>query len=143
MDFKGGVGLNLDQFVTEFRYNYNQSKIGITEGIEDQSNSKSVVLPYQDLNTHILSLHNHFFLHKSKIELNLGYIINNRKEYEDEHDQQNLAEINLAALDMQLRTLSYDLKYNFPKLEKFDIRLRHQKRGFPSGRSFGKELQIH
>jgi iron complex outermembrane receptor protein len=73
--------------------------------------------------------------------LNLGYILNNRKEYEDEHDQQNLPETNLAALDMQLRTLSYDLKYNFPKLEKFEIILglqgMHQ-----TNQNFGEEILI-
>jgi iron complex outermembrane receptor protein len=141
MDFKGGVGLNLDQFVTELRYNYNQSKIGITEGIGEQSTSKTVALPYQDLNTHILSLHNHLFLNKSKIDFNLGYIINNRKEYEDEHDEPNLAAEELAALDMQLKTFSYDLKYNFPKLEKFEIILgvqgMHQ-----TNENFGEEILI-
>ena len=141
MDFKGGIGLNLDQFVSEFRYNYNQSKIGITEGIQEQSTSKSMALPYQDLNTHILSLHNHFFFNKSKIEFNLGYIINNRKEYEDEHEEHDLHDESMAALDMQLKTFSYDLKYNFPKLEKVEIILglqgMHQ-----TNENFGEEILI-
>lgn len=155
MDFKGGIGLNLDQFVTEFRYNYNQSKIGITEGIEDQSTSKSVVLPYQDLNTHILSLHNHFFLNKSKIDFDLGYIINNRKEFEDEHDHDTHTEEQNAnaslleegheeeepALDMKLNTFSYNLKYNFPKLNKFETILGLQGM-YQTNENYGEEILI-
>src|SRR5210317_322309 len=120
-DFKAGVGLNLDQFVTEIRYNYNQSEIGIPEGIGEQTNTRSVALPYQDLETHILSLHNHFYLKESKIDLNIGYIVNNRKEYEEEHeahegeehvDEEHEGEEEAhegPALDMNLKTLSYDL----------------------------------
>ncbi len=76
VDFKAGLGLNLDNFVTELRYNYNKSDIGIPEEIGEQSSSKNLLLPYQDLTTHILSLHNHFFLNRSKFEVNLGYINN-------------------------------------------------------------------
>ena len=155
MDFKGGIGLNLDQFVTEFRYNYNQSQIGITEGIEEQSTSKSVRLPYQDLNTHILSLHNHLFLNNSKIDFDLGYIINNRKEFEDEHDHENITdeplasgtnleeshEEDAAALDMNLKTFSYDLKYNFPKLKKFEIILGLQGM-YQTNKNYGEEILI-
>lgn len=155
MDFKGGIGLNLDQFVTEFRYNYNQSEIGITEGIEDQSTSKSVILPYQDLNTHILSLHNHFFLNKSKIDFDLGYIINNRKEFEDEHDHEDSTDEQLVngalleddheeeepALDMKLKTFSYNLKYNFPEMKKFETIIGLQGM-YQTNENFGEEILI-
>lgn len=155
MDFKGGIGLNLDQFVTEFRYNYNQSKIGITEGIEDQSTSKSVHLPYQDLNTHILSLHNHFFLNKSKIDFDLGYIVNNRKEFEDEHDHEPHIEEQIsnassmedsheeeeAALDMKLKTFSYNLKYNLPKLNRFETIVGLQGM-YQTNENYGEEILV-
>lgn len=168
MDFKGGLGLNLDQFVTEFRYNYNNSKIGITEGIGDQSTSKSVNLPYQDLSTHILSLHNHFFLNKSKIDFDLGYIINNRKEFEDHHDHDDHEdededhdeeddhdededheedgdhedhEENEPALEMKLSTFSYNLKYNFPKMKKFETIVGLQGM-YQTNENFGEEILI-
>ncbi|MEL4454531.1 TonB-dependent receptor [Lutimonas vermicola] len=151
-DFKTGIGLNLDQFVTEFRYNYNQSEIGIPEGIEEQTTSRSPALPFQDLNTHILSLHNHFYLNKSKIDLNLGYIVNNRKEFEDEHDhgdeepdfqggEEEEHESEEAALDMKLKTLSYDLKYNLVKMGQFET-IAGLQGMYQENRNFGEEILI-
>ena len=151
-DFKTGIGLNLDQFVTEFRYNYNQSEIGIPEGIEEQTTSRSPALPFQDLSTHILSLHNHFYLNKSKIDLNLGYIVNNRKEFEDEHDhgdeepdfqggEEEEHESEEAALDMKLKTLSYDLKYNLVKMGQFET-IAGLQGMYQENRNFGEEILI-
>ena len=145
-DFKAGIGLNLDQFVTEFRYNYNQSEIGIPDGIGEQTDSRSVELPYQDLETHILSLHNHFYLKESKIDFNLGYIINNRKEFEDEHDhadEESSEEESHEgpALDMNLKTLSYDLKYNFAKMGEFETIVGIQGM-YQLNKNFGEEILI-
>lgn len=147
-DFKAGVGLNLDQFVTEFRYNYNQSEIGIPEEIGEQTSTRSVDLPYQDLETHILSLHNHFYLKESKIDLNIGYIVNNRKEYEEEHeehedeDHEGEEEVHEGpALDMNLKTLSYDLKYNFARKGKFET-IAGVQGMYQVNRNFGEEILI-
>lgn len=155
-DFKTGLGFNLDQFVTEFRYNYNQSEIGIPEEIGQQTTSRSVALPYQDLNTHILSLHNHFYLNKSKIDLNLGYTINNRKEFEDEHEHEHEEdgidsaaeeeheeheEHEEAALDMKLKTFSYDLKYNLAKMGQFETIAGIQGM-YQENENFGEEILI-
>ena len=158
-DFKAGVGLNLDQFVTEFRYNYNQSEIGIPEGVEEQTTSRSVALPYQDLNTHIVSLHNHFYLNKSKIDLNLGYTVNNRKEFEDEHghededhededhededhdEEEHEEEHEEAALDMKLKTFTYDLKYNLAKMGKFET-IAGLQGMYQENKNFGEEILI-
>ncbi len=145
-DFKAGIGLNLDQFVTEFRYNYNQSEIGIPEGIEQQTTSRSVALPYQDLNTHILSLHNHFYLNKSKIDLNLGFTVNNRKEFEDEHEDHDAEDEDEhgdeeAALDMKLKTFSYDLKYNLAKMGQFET-IAGLQGMYQENQNFGEEILI-
>ena len=155
-DFKTGLGFNWDQFVTEFRYNYNQSEIGIPEEIGQQTTSRSVALPYQDLNTHILSLHNHFYLNKSKIDLNLGYTINNRKEFEDEHEHEHEEdgidsaaeeeheeheEHEEAALDMKLKTFSYDLKYNLAKMGQFETIAGIQGM-YQENENFGEEILI-
>ncbi|MGI9530793.1 TonB-dependent receptor [Lutimonas sp.] len=158
-DFKAGFGLNLDRFVTEFRYNYNQSEIGIPEEIGEQSTSRSVELPYQDLTTHILSLHNHIYLKDSKIDFNIGYIVNNRKEFEDEHDHEEdhegedheeeahedeeheEGEHEEAALDMNLNTLTYDLKYNFPNKGKFET-IAGVQGMYQTNENFGEEILI-
>ena len=156
-DFKAGIGLNLENYVTEFRYNYNQSTIGIPEEIGDQSTSKNPLLPYQDLTSHILSLHNHFYLDRSRIDLNLGYVMNRRKEFEDEHDHEEEhgeeeaheeeghdeeghgAEE--AALYMELNTFTYDLKYYLPKSERFETIVGVQGM-VQTNENFGEEILI-
>ena len=127
-DFKAGLGLHLDNFITEFRYNFNQSKIGITEGVEDQTTKKDPALPYQDLDNHIFSLHNHIYLNNSKFDVDLGYIINIRKEFEDEHEdehdhddiEEESEESHDPAIHLNLKTFTYDLKYHLPKWKKFE-----------------------
>ncbi|MFD1315897.1 TonB-dependent receptor [Namhaeicola litoreus] len=146
-DLKLGLGLNLNNYVSEIRYNYNDAEIGITEGINDQSTSKTLELPYQDIQNHIISLHNHFFLNKAKIDLNLGYVINNRKEFEEHeeedhgfepHEEEEHME---AALDMKLQTFTYDAKYYFPNFKKFETIMGVQGM-FQSNKNFGEEILI-
>lgn len=149
-DFKAGIGFNSDKFISEFRYNYNQSKIGLTEGIENQTNNKEPDLPFQDLNTHIFSLHNHLFLNNSKFDFDLGYIINIRKEFEDKHEHLQKSSNKAAiakdqndhpAIHLNLKTFTYDLKYHLPNWKKFEnivgIQGMHQ-----SNSNFGEEILI-
>ncbi len=145
-DFKAGIGLNLENYVTEFRYNYNGSKIGIPEGIGEQTTSKSSEEPYQDLTTHILSMHNHFFLNRTKLDLDLGYIANVRKEFEH-HDEEEgeepegSHEEEGAALDMDLHTLTYDIKFSLPKKERWESILGVQGM-YQTNENSGEELLI-
>ena len=143
-DFKTGLGYNWDNFVTELRYNFTSSKIGITEGIDNQTSQKEPDLPYQNIDNHILSLHNHFFLNNSKIDFNLGYVYNHRKEFEEEsHDQ--VGEVHEekpdASLNLKLKTFTYDVKYHFPKVNKLETILGvqglHQ-----TNKNFGEEILI-
>ena len=140
-DFKVGLGYHDVNFSTDFRYNINASKVGIPEEIGFQSTNKTPLLPFQEINNHVFSLKNKYFLENSKIELNLGYIYNDRKEFEehhehehegeedhDEHDEEHEGEEDHdeheeveAALDTKLKTFSYDLKYHLPALGKFEI----------------------
>lgn len=69
-------------------------------------------MPRQAVDNHILSLHNNFFFGNSTLDADIGYILNDRSEFEDSSD---------PALRMQLRTLNYDLKYHFPKFGRFEI----------------------
>jgi iron complex outermembrane receptor protein len=170
VDFKAGLGLNLDNFVTELRYNYNKSDIGIPEEIGEQSSSKNLLLPYQDLTTHILSLHNHFFLNRSKFEVNLGYINNIRKEFEGEHghghdeheeeghdDEEHEDEEHdeehedhgheedhdpsEPALFMDLKTFTYDVKYHVPSSDRFET-IAGVQGMWQSNENFGEEILI-
>ena len=132
-DFKAAIGFNSNIFVSELRYNFTRSDIGITEGIAEQSTSKNTRLPFQKIDNHILSLHNHFFLNKSKFDLDLGYVYNKRQEFEsDTHN---------ADLFLKLNTFTYDLKYYLPKFKDIEtivgIQGMHQE-----NKNFGNELLI-
>lgn len=134
-DFKAGVGFQATNFKTDFRYNVNRSKIGIPEEIGKQSTNNTPLLPYQELTSHIFSSRSTVFLNNSKLEFNLGYIYNDRQEFEDEHDYEHDGEIHdededehhsddhdvlHPALQMKLKTANYDIKYHLPAMGKFE-----------------------
>ena len=111
-DFKTAVGYNNSAFSSVLRYNYNRLDLGIPEdGIGAQSESKTPLFPRQGVTNHLLSLNNNFFFKNSKLEANLGYIANDRSEFEDS---------NIAGLQMNLRTFNYDVKYHLPAYGKFE-----------------------
>lgn len=111
-DFKTGIGYNNSKFSTIFRYNYNKLDLGITEnGIDEQTTNKKTAYPAQGISNHLLSVNSVIFLKDSKIDLDLGYIANDRSEFEDS-DQ--------AALQMKLKTFNYNVKYHFPKAGKIE-----------------------
>lgn len=177
-DLKLGVGFHQKNFSSALRYNFNNSKLGLTEGIGTQTKKTALENPYQDINNHIISLHNHIFFNASKLDIDLGYTINSRKEFEDEHehhddehehedehddhdddhanhedhdhdehdDHEEHEEHeehanNEPALNMELKTFSYNLKYHFPKLKNFEILLGTQ--GLhQTNTNFGEELLI-
>lgn len=135
-DFKAGIGYQINRFKTEFRYNVNNSKLGIPEEIGEQSKNKTPLLPYQNITNHVFSSKSTIFFNGSRLDFNLGYIYNDRKEFEEhhhgeehddhdeeeEHDEENHGEDDIleAALHMKLKTANYDIKYNLPKLGKFE-----------------------
>ena len=142
-DFKAGIGFNKNSFSSELRYNFNRSELGLTEGIGEQSKSKSLHEPYQLIDNHILSLHNHIFFGSSKLDIDLGYTFNDRNEFEEhddhagdpDHDEEE------AALKMNLKTFSYNAKYHLPKLGKVEAVFGVQ--GISqTNRNFGEELLI-
>lgn len=129
-DFKSGVGYQKEGFKTEFRYNLNHSALGIPEGLGEQSTNKTPLLPYQDITNHLFSSKSSVFFNNSRLDINVGYIYNDRKEFEehhhdenedeDEHEDEHEEDIVDAALHMKLKTANYDVKYNLPKLGKFE-----------------------
>jgi len=112
-DLKSGIGYSNSKFSSVLRYNFNKLDLGIPEeGVAEQSESKNTQFPRQGVYNHILSLHNNFFLGNSTLDADIGYIANDRSEFEDSND---------AALHMKLKTLNYDLKYHFPKFGKVEM----------------------
>lgn len=106
-DFKTGIGYSSSSFSSVLRYNYNKLDIGIPEdGIDEQSSSKNTEFPSQGIFNHLISLNNVIFFENSKLDIDLGYISNDRSEFEDSND---------ASLRMKLNTFNYNAKYHFPK----------------------------
>jgi len=119
-DFKSGLGFHNENFKTELRVNFNTSKIGIPEdGIKEQSKSRKLIVPYQLIFNQIISLKSNYFFNNSGLALNIGYTNNQRKEFEDhEEDHETKSHsYNDPALDMKLKTYTYDFKYHFKKFE--------------------------
>ena len=111
-DFKTSIGYNNATFSSVLRYNFNKLDLGIPEnGVAEQSTSKKTSYPSQGVDNHILSLHNNFYFKNSKLDADLGYIFNDRSEFEDS---------NVAVLHMKLRTFNYDVKYYMPKTGKLE-----------------------
>jgi len=111
-DFKTGIGYSNSKFSSTLRYNFNKLDLGIPEtGIGEQTTTKQTAFPKQSVFNHLLSLNNIFFFEKSKLDVDLGYIDNDRSEFEDS---------NIAGLHMQLKTFNYDAKYHLPKYGKFE-----------------------
>jgi iron complex outermembrane receptor protein len=107
-DLKTGVGYSNSILSTVLRYNFNKLDIGIPEnGIAEQTSSSTTQFPKQAVANHLLSLNSTLFFNTSKIEIDMGFISNNRSEFENSA---------VANLKMKLNTLNYDLKYHLPKM---------------------------
>ncbi|OAV75528.1 putative TonB-dependent receptor precursor [Bacteroidales bacterium Barb7] len=110
-DFKTSFGYTGNTFISSLKYSFLNEQYGLTESEEDTESiakGRQPELPYQDLTTHLISSENTFFLHnEAKLKVDLGYVFNNRKEFEDGEE---------AALDMDLGTLSYNVKWYSPRL---------------------------
>ena len=121
--FKAGIGLMKNWWSGEVNYSFLQSSIGIPEEIGVQNTSRILLEPFQVITNHIVSSQNTFYIKESHIKLNVGYLTNNRQEFEAGglqqafyHDVQDSAD-----LDMILQTYNYDLKWHLPEFNKVEI----------------------
>jgi iron complex outermembrane receptor protein len=152
-DLKSGFQFQGDKIKSTLRYNYNRSNLGIPEEIGDQSTSREIELPNQEIDNHIISLENHFYFNQSSLRVKLGYQLNDRKEFEDEHEHdddegeeeeeehEDHDEHLEPALRMKLNTFNYDLKY-YPKPFKNIETILGVQGMFQSNTNFGEEFLI-
>ncbi|PXX29830.1 TonB-dependent receptor [Arenibacter sp. ARW7G5Y1] len=152
-DLKAGLGYQATSFKSEIRYNYNRSNLGIPEEVGLQTTSRTPDLPYQKLDNHILSSNSKLFFNNSNLDITLGYIGNNRKEFEDHHHHEEEEEGHEeheeheeegeegAALDMKLNTFNYNLQYHLPKSGKFETVVGVQGI-YQTNENFGEEILI-
>ena len=122
-NFKTAFGYAGNKFVSSLKYGFLKERYGLTEMEESDEQKTSAsgrkpVQPYQDLSTHLISSENTFFFDNgSKLKIDAGYVFNNRKEFEDEHDAETQPvasphEHEEAALNMNLHTFSYNAKWH-------------------------------
>lgn len=112
MDFKAGIGYSNAKFSSVLRYNYNNLDLGIPEeGIADQTTIKKPTFPKQGVYNNLFSLNNTLYFNNSKMDVNLGYIKNDRSEFEDS---------DVAVLHMILNTFDYNIKYYLPAIGKVE-----------------------
>ncbi len=92
-------------------YDYNRPKLGMCVGdvisLIDGKGRKNKYW-YQDLTNHIISAKNTLFPGAYKIDLNVSYQMNNRKLQTDE------SKVAFEMVDMDLNTLSYEIKAYLP-----------------------------
>ncbi|NRT13468.1 TonB-dependent receptor [Flavobacterium sp. 14A] len=132
-DFKTAAGYSNAKFSTVLRYNYNDLDLGLPEdGIAAQSRSKNTELPRQAVFNHLLSLNSVVYFANTKLDVDLGYVTNDRSEFEDSNE---------ASLHMKLKTFNYNAKYHLPKVGNLETILgvqgMHQ-----TNANFGEELLI-
>ena len=132
-DFKTAAGYSNAKFSTVLRYNYNDLDLGLPEdGIAAQSRSKNTELPRQTVFNHLLSLNSVVYFANTKLDVDLGYVTNDRSEFEDSNE---------ASLHMKLKTFNYNAKYHLPKVGNLETILgvqgMHQ-----TNANFGEELLI-
>jgi len=132
-DLKSGVRYQNENWKSTVRYNYNKASIGIPEEIGIQSTSRNLELPFQEIDNHILSWNNTLFFSNSSADIKVGYLHNDRREFEDSP--------NVAALQLKLRTFNYDVKYNLPDFWKFETIVGVQGM-IQNNENFGEEILI-
>ncbi len=120
---KTGVGFMKKWWTNDVDYSFLQSAIGIPESIGEQTTLRELASPFQIITNHIISTQNTFYIKKSHINFNLGYMINNRTEF----DEGNLPEAVYhnytapAVLNMELKTTSYDIKWHLPEIKNVEL----------------------
>jgi iron complex outermembrane recepter protein len=104
-NLKTSLGYATQKIITNMRYSFLNNSFGILldDSLYSLSTSRAVELPFQRITNHNLSWNSTLFLPTSKLNLVVGYTRNRRKEFENEQ--------NIATLDMNLQTFTYNLKW--------------------------------
>ncbi|MBZ0328691.1 MAG: TonB-dependent receptor [Altibacter sp.] len=131
-DIKTGLRYQATQVTSTLRYNYNQSNIGIPEEIGIQNTDKKLLLPNQTIDNHILSSENMIFFNNSSLNIKMGYLFNDRREFEESAS---------PTLRLKLNTFNYDATYHLPVLGRFESIVGVQGM-YQKNANFGEEVLI-
>ena len=129
---KANVGISKKWGVSKLSYSYLNQQIGIIEdesdsvvaagGDEGEQRDREMEAPYQDVTTHIVSLENTILTGKSKLNINVAYQVNDRKEYEPT----GVPKEKRLAIGLILNTTTYDLKWTSNQEKNVGITLGSQ-----------------
>ncbi|HKR03847.1 MAG TPA: TonB-dependent receptor, partial [Bacteroidia bacterium] len=110
--------------VSKLSYSFMNQRTGIVElepdsilliEPEHEQMTYDVEAPYQDVTSHIVSSENTFLMKHSKINANVAYQLNNRKEFEPTGIKKKY----LLAFGLKLNVITYDLKWSSDAEKKF------------------------
>ena len=143
---KFNTGLSGQWGVCKLSYSFLNQQSGIieeemsgssqTQKDEKEQRDREMEAPYQDVTTHIVSLENTFFTGKSKINFNVAYQLNNRKEFEPlENKMKELA------IGLKLNVTTYDIKWTSNAEKNFGLTIGSQGT-FLQNKNNGKESLV-
>lgn len=128
LNFSGMLGLNKSWGYSHLTFSRFHTNIGLVENGPDEngdylneeaeviSNSiareRRLGLPYQGINHYRAALNSNFILGKGQLKTVFAFQNNQRKEFEESGQE--------PGLDLDLKSYTYDLKYHFPNLGKWE-----------------------
>lgn len=119
--FNTGIRYGANKYVAALRYSLNRQLPGIPEEFGFETLSKRLMLPNQEIDHHSISLSQDFWSGLGFWETTLGYSLNDRNEFEEEHghdeeeeeheeEEEEHEEEEGPALAMKLGTWTYDIR---------------------------------
>ncbi len=128
---KANFGISKKWGVSKFSYSFLNQMIGIVEdesadtnvtaGEEEEQREREFEAPYQDVTMHVISLENTILTGTSKVNVNLAYQINDRKEYEPLPEKQKE-----LAIGLFLNATTFDVKWTSNAEKKLGFTLGSQ-----------------
>ncbi len=115
-NIKSSLGFSTKNWISNIRYSYLHNNFGIVKdphsshghgghGHDHHSNRK-ITLPFQAIGDHTVSMENIIYTGDSKIDFNIGYTNNNRKEFKEDNV--------IPEIGLKLNTFTYNLKWYSP-----------------------------
>ncbi len=133
---KAAIGLIQPWGVSKLSYSYFNRLSGVIEdesgqlpnsSDEAEQKDRDMEPPYQDVTTHIASVENTVLTGKSKLNINVAYQINNRKEFEPMIDpNDSTKKIPNLAIGLLLNNTTYDVKWSSNADKPFGITIGSQ-----------------
>ncbi len=133
---KATVGISQSWGVSKLSYSYFNRVSGVVEDERGKApnpndnveqTDRDIEPPYQDVTTHIVSLENTILTGKSKLNINVAYQINDRKEFEPIVDpNDSTKKLPSLAIGLLLNNTTYDIKWSSNADKAFGITIGSQ-----------------